>query len=772
MKEFKKAIALLLTVIMVIMSLGQAVFAFDADGEEIFTVAPPKAYLAFEAEGEISTDIDWDGIKAVIREGVAERKENIDISSFGLKKSEANIDYLADYVYLEPSLLGSVTRFSYSSSSSTSVVRTIIPTYSFDKAEYEKRFVACEDRIDKIIADLKDNDEITDLERVLLVHDRIATFCSYDYDNLKAGTVPAESYTAYGTLGLGVSVCQGYALSFDWILTKLGIESYYTVSNALNHAWNRVVLDGEQYHIDITFDDPVYDVTGRVEHDDCIVSTAELHETHVADDYSAVPTDTRYDDAYWVNSRAEIQLIDNTLYFISYDKSEICRVNSDGSIDVLYSLKNYSREYGYVGCIIRLESCGSKLIFNTKNSINTYDVYTGEEKAIYTPDLSQYPGCGIYGMYMTDGVVYMDITDSVNYTSNSKDNRLSFVYQCEEHRAFTQKVIKEATCNEKGVTEYTCKDCGYSYTAETGTGSHSFALTSTVSATCTQAGYSVYTCGVCGITENRDFTSAAEHSYEWVTDKAATCSAEGVKHEKCKNCTAVRNENTAIEKTAHTPQTVAAVEATCVKKGLTEGTKCSVCGEVLVAQTETEFAAHKYNTQITEATCTQDGAATSVCSVCGDTQVKVLYATNHEGKYGTKGLSPTCTEDGFSGGIYCPDCKTYLSGHEVLKATGHTPYVSLEEIEATCTKSGRTQEVRCAGCDKVLEASKTTAKTPHIDADDNGFCDECNTELNPIAHCSCNCHKTGFMGFIWKITNFFNKLFKSNPVCACGVKHY
>ncbi len=40
------------------------------------------------------------------------------------------------------------------------------------------------------------------------------------------------------------------------------------------------------------------------------------------------------------------------------------------------------------------------------------------------------------------------------------------------------------------------------------------------------------------------------------------------------------------------------------------------------------------------------------------------------------------------------------------------------------------------------------------------------------ADCSCNCHKSGFMGFLWKIINFFNKLFKMNPVCECGVKHY
>lgn len=36
----------------------------------------------------------------------------------------------------------------------------------------------------------------------------------------------------------------------------------------------------------------------------------------------------------------------------------------------------------------------------------------------------------------------------------------------------------------------------------------------------------------------------------------------------------------------------------------------------------------------------------------------------------------------------------------------------------------------------------------------------------------CNCHKTGFMGFIYKIQLFFWKLFKSNQYCICGTVHY
>ncbi len=43
---------------------------------------------------------------------------------------------------------------------------------------------------------------------------------------------------------------------------------------------------------------------------------------------------------------------------------------------------------------------------------------------------------------------------------------------------------------------------------------------------------------------------------------------------------------------------------------------------------------------------------------------------------------------------------------------------------------------------------------------------------NPSATCSCNCHKKGIANFFFKIILFFQKLFKQNKTCKCGVSHY
>lgn len=62
--------------------------------------------------------------------------------------------------------------------------------------------------------------------------------------------------------------------------------------------------------------------------------------------------------------------------------------------------------------------------------------------------------------------------------------------------------------------------------------------------------------------------------------------------------------------------------------------------------------------------------------------------------------------------------------------------------------------------------------TEHTDNDDDGYCDECSKFFNPSVGCNHNCHKGGISGFFWKITLFFNKLFRTNKYCECGIAHY
>ena len=73
-----------------------------------------------------------------------------------------------------------------------------------------------------------------------------------------------------------------------------------------------------------------------------------------------------------------------------------------------------------------------------------------------------------------------------------------------------------------------------------------------------------------------------EHSFgEWTVTTAPTCTEKGI---ETRTCACGETETREIAALGHTEEVIPAVEATCTETGLTEGVKCSVCGEILVAQ--------------------------------------------------------------------------------------------------------------------------------------------------------------------------------------------
>lgn len=119
----------------------------------------------------------------------------------------------------------------------------------------------------------------SDYEKILAVHDYLVLNTAYDYDNYRRNRIPRESFTARGALVYGVAVCSGYSYAFQRLLDELGIENLYVSGEAGTgggHAWNMVKLDGEWYHIDATWNDPVPDRPQRVRYKYFLVSDAKI----------------------------------------------------------------------------------------------------------------------------------------------------------------------------------------------------------------------------------------------------------------------------------------------------------------------------------------------------------------------------------------------------------------------------------------------------------------------------------------------------------------
>ncbi len=99
--------------------------------------------------------------------------------------------------------------------------------------------------------------------------------------------------------------------------------------------------------------------------------------------------------------------------------------------------------------------------------------------------------------------------------------------------------------------------------------------------------------------------------------------------------------------TEHVPVTDPAVVPTCTTTGLTEGSHCNICGEVIVAQTEVAATGHAFGawTQIEAPTCTADGSEKRTCH-CGHEESRILEMIPHH--YDTLIVLPTATTDGYT----------------------------------------------------------------------------------------------------------------------------
>ncbi|MFL0249104.1 transglutaminase domain-containing protein [Clostridium neuense] len=108
---------------------------------------------------------------------------------------------------------------------------------------------------------------MSDLQKEKAIHDYIVLNVAYD----ESAPDVNLTYSDYNAITKHVAVCEGYALLAYRMLTDSNIEARIVVSdnseNEVGHAWNMVKINGNWYHLDCTFDDPVPDVKGRVEYD-------------------------------------------------------------------------------------------------------------------------------------------------------------------------------------------------------------------------------------------------------------------------------------------------------------------------------------------------------------------------------------------------------------------------------------------------------------------------------------------------------------------------
>ena len=240
-------------------------------------------------------------------------------------------------------------------------------------------------------------------------------------------------------------------------------------------------------------------------------------------------------------------------------------------------------------------------------------------------------------------------------------------------------------------------------------GSHQWVFEEEQPATCTADGYKQWICALCGDRKVEEIP--ASHQFEQV-EKPATCTEAGYRGLQCTRCGA-RERWEDLPATGHTPETIQGKAATCTEAGLTDGSRCSVCGTILTAQSEIPAKGHTPETiQGQAATCTAGGMTDgSRCSVCGTilTAQEAIGALGHAWDGGTVTKAAGCETEGILT-YTCTRCGDSYT--ESIPATGHKA-VTIPAVPATCTAAGKTEGSKCSVCGEILSAQADTPAKDH-----------------------------------------------------------
>ncbi|MCB2313991.1 DUF5050 domain-containing protein [Clostridium tagluense] len=216
--------------------------------------------------------------------------------------------------------------------------------------DFEELYAAIENKYDVIINDAKvaavydkakdivnniTNNNMSDLEKELAIHQYVVKNTAYDYENYKSGTLTEDSYTAYGTLIIGKAVCQGYADTMKLLLNLAGIEAKVVKEDAYVkkelHAWNLVKIDGEYYHLDATLDDPVPDEGDKVAYTYFNLSDEKISKDHewVRKNYP-ISVNEKFQ---YLQSMKHAVIDGNWIYFTnSLNEDKLYKMSLDGKI--------------------------------------------------------------------------------------------------------------------------------------------------------------------------------------------------------------------------------------------------------------------------------------------------------------------------------------------------------------------------------------------------------------------------------------------------------
>ncbi len=419
----KRILSLLLVLVLFAVPVA-AEDGYDAFPEEEFfnDMGSVEEYT----EGLGITAEQYEQLKDTIYGATRECAANCSILSFGIPYNSETLQLLNYFIRKGDPETFHVDTISSTGSGygSNRVFSQLKFTYICTKAEYDEMRAEMIAEADRMLEGVEGNDALTDVQKALVLHDRLAVHCEYDVEAYYAGTTSTHDYTMYGAMVGRRCVCEGYTKAYSYLLDRVGIENYYCDSSALGHIWNILYIDGEKYHVDVTWDDPVYDITGYVTHDYFLCSTEKMMaDQHNADDYDTTPVSTVYDDAFWGGVNTSFILFGNDLYFVEESTGDFKKW-SGGDFTTLGTIteKWRSASGGYYAACFSCTARDDKFVYySLPKSVVRYDPVRGTTSTLYeytAPSDNRY--LCIYGIKTEDMTLTVDVNTNPVFGETTK----------------------------------------------------------------------------------------------------------------------------------------------------------------------------------------------------------------------------------------------------------------------------------------------------------------------------------------------------------------
>jgi len=281
----------------------------------------------------------------------------------------------------------------------------------------------------------------TQFEMVHVAHDYLIANTFYDKVQISSNVDMTYDYDIYGVFCKHKSACAGYSLALKYILNQWHIDCLMVTSSNQNHGWNIVKLDGKWYHVDVSSDDPFYDMLGQVSHKYLCISTETLVSYNSGRaDFKVVPDydmfldgETFTDDkfatqdyqgseadlssrSYWEDSVSVCHYYNGSIYNICPDSNLVgaCALYQNGTrlyapegISMRWCIGMNSTQF-YDHPMGRMTASGSDLYMTSPKGIYrlNLDDPTPQGTLCYTVPGSSEPGSQFFGLACIEGKLY------------------------------------------------------------------------------------------------------------------------------------------------------------------------------------------------------------------------------------------------------------------------------------------------------------------------------------------------------------------------------